>query len=89
MACLLERARRTEWRIWAESAPFAMKDELKRRGRSWNGEIRRGPKACFTDVDSVSKKCELSYLREEVYRDDRDVVCREVTALDRFSDRPL
>lgn len=88
-SCVLERARRSEWRIWAAGAPFAMKDDLKRRGYRWNGDLRRGPKASFTDVEADAREHELSYLRDEVYRDDRDIPFSEVTALERFSERSI
>jgi DNA polymerase-3 subunit epsilon len=87
MARLLERARKHEWRIWAEEAPFARKDELKRRGYRWNGEGKRGPKAWFRDVEDNAKDEELAFLRNEIYRVDRSINCRKVTALERFSDR--
>jgi DNA polymerase-3 subunit epsilon len=87
MARLLERARKHEWRIWAEDAPFARKDELKRRGYRWNGEGKRGPKAWFRDVEDNDKDEELAFLRNEIYRADRSINCRKVTALERFSDR--
>jgi DNA polymerase III subunit epsilon len=31
---LLEKARHSAWRIWAENWPFEIKDELKARGYS-------------------------------------------------------
>jgi DNA polymerase III subunit epsilon len=86
LARLLQRARKLEWRIWAEDAPFARKDELKRRGYRWNGG-KRGPKAWFRDVDHNDKDEELAFLRNEIYRADRSVNCRRVTASERFSDR--
>lgn len=36
MARLLQTARPPIWRIWAEGAPFGLKDILKARGFRWN-----------------------------------------------------
>ena len=51
MAKLLERARRPNWRIWAENSPFELKDQLKARGYRWNGDGTRNPRAWYIDVD--------------------------------------
>lgn len=42
---LLATARRPTWRIWAENAPYDLKDVLKRRGYRWNGGEDGRPRA--------------------------------------------
>ena len=84
---MLYRARKHGWRVWAVDTPFAKKDEIKRRLYKWNGDSRLGPKAWYIDVDDDGREAELAFLRDEIYRDERHVDCRRVTALERFSDR--
>lgn len=86
LAALLDRARRPQHRIWADGAPFALKDTLKQRGYRWNDGTDGRPKAWYVDADVVD--AELDYLRKEIYRrDDLDIVWRTITSLDRFSTR--
>ena len=87
MASLLERARRPNWRIWAENTPFDLKDQLKARGYRWNGDGTRNPRAWYIDVDDDAREQELGYLRTEVYRREANPVVRKITAYERFSDR--
>jgi len=86
LAALLDRARRPQHRIWADGAPFALKDTLKQRGYRWNDGTDGRPKAWYVDADVVD--AELDYLRKEIYRrEDPDIVWRTITSLDRFSRR--
>jgi DNA polymerase-3 subunit epsilon len=86
LAALLDRARRPQHRIWADGAPFALKDTLKQRGYRWNDGTDGRPKAWYVDADVID--AELDYLRKEIYRrDDLDIVWRTITSLDRFSSR--
>jgi DNA polymerase-3 subunit epsilon len=86
LAALLDRARRPQHRIWADGAPFALKDTLKQRGYRWNDGTDGRPKAWYVDADII--EAELDYLRKEIYRqDDLDIVWRTITSLDRFSSR--
>jgi len=86
LAALLDRARRPQHRIWADGAPFALKDTLKQRGYRWNDGTDGRPKAWYVDADMID--AELDYLRKEIYRrDDLDIVWRTITSLDRFSSR--
>jgi DNA polymerase-3 subunit epsilon len=86
LAALLDRARRPQHRIWADGAPFALKDNLKQRGYRWNDGTDGRPKAWYVDADVID--AELDYLRKEIYRrDDLDIVWRTITSLDRFSIR--
>lgn len=86
LAALLDRARRPQHRIWADGAPFALKDTLKQRGYRWNDGTDGRPNAWYVDADVVD--AELDYLRKEIYRrEDLDIVWRTITSLDRFSNR--
>lgn len=87
MAKLLERARRPSWRIWAENAPFDLKDVLKARGYRWNSDKNANPRAWYIDVDEDIRDQELAYLRAEIYRRDVEILVRKITAYERFSDR--
>ena len=88
LARLLESARRPIWRIWAEAAPFALKDKLKARRYRWNGEANGRPRAWFIDVPEERRDEELAFLRTEVYgRDSLDPAAVRITAYDRFSGR--
>jgi DNA polymerase III subunit epsilon len=87
LGALLDRARRKTFRIWAENAPFIFKDALKRRRYRWNDGSDGRPRSWHIDVEEDKLDAELNFLREEVYQRDVDLACREITALDRFSDR--
>lgn len=87
LAKLLERARAPTWRIWAEGAPFDLKDVLKARGYRWNAEGLGGPKAWFTDVSEADKADELEFLARDIGLGDREPLVRKVNAYDRFSER--
>lgn len=87
LAQLLERARRPSWRIWAENAPYDLKDVLKARGYRWNGEAGRGPRAWCIDVDAEDRELELAFLRDEIYLGEIELPVRRIDAYDRFSAR--
>lgn len=86
LAALLDRARRPQHRIWADGAPFALKDALKQRGYRWNDGTDGRPRSWYVDVDDTS--VELDYLRKHIFqKDDMGIVCQTITSLDRFSNR--
>lgn len=87
LAALLERARTPTWRIWAENAPFAMKDRLKARGYRWNGDDVVPSRCWYVDVSDADKDAELSFLRREIYGGEIDLRVRRIDAHDRFSER--
>ncbi len=84
---LLERARAPTWRIWAEAAPFDLKDALKARGYRWNGDGNGAPRAWWIDVSDSDREGELAYLQKEIYQRDVDLLVKRIDAYDRFSDR--
>lgn len=87
MARLLEQARRPGWRIWAERAPFELKDILKARGYRWNGESGAAPRAWYVEVDESELDAELAYLKTEIYQREIDLLVQRLTAYNRFTDR--
>jgi DNA polymerase III subunit epsilon len=87
LSLLLENARRKTIRIWAEHAPFDLKDELKKRGYRWcpGDEGRR--KAWYVDIDEAGRDDEIAYLRQSIYLRDVELFEQALTAFDRFSVR--
>jgi DNA polymerase III subunit epsilon len=84
---LLDKARQTTHRIWAENAPFACKDQLKLRGYRWGDGSDGRPRAWWTDVGEEALDAELGFLRAEIYQYEADILVRKITAFDRFSER--
>lgn len=84
---LIDCARRTTVRVWAQRSPFDLKDALKARGYRWNDGTDGHPKSWFIDVDEDSRDAELNYLRKDIYQREVAIECRTMTALDRFSNR--
>ena len=87
LSLLLENARRKTIRIWAEQAPFDLKDELKKRGYRWSPGDEGRPKAWYVDIDEEKRDDEIAYLRKFIYLRDVDLFAQTLTALDRFSIR--
>jgi len=87
LAKLLENARKTSWRIWAENSPFEFKDILKTRGYRWNGDGSASPRAWYVDVDDSAKALELNFLRSEIYQREVDLLVKRIDPFNRFSDR--
>jgi DNA polymerase-3 subunit epsilon len=87
LSLLLENARRKTIRIWAEQAPFDLKDELKKRGYRWSPGDEGRPKAWYVDVDEANRDDEIAYLRQSIYLRDVDLFVQTLSAFDRFSTR--
>jgi DNA polymerase-3 subunit epsilon len=85
LGALLGRARRTSVRIWAENAPFDLKDVLKKRGYRWGDGSDGLPRAWHIDVDQDDHAEEIAFLRREIYQREVDLRCRALTAKERFS----
>jgi DNA polymerase III subunit epsilon len=82
LSALLDNARKTQYQLWAENAPFDFKDALKSRGYRWNGEAR-----CWSVIlDETALPDEEDYLRREVYAGRQIELRRDkLTARNRFS----
>lgn len=84
---LLEMARRPTWRIFAEGAPFDVKDVLKYRGYKWNQEGSIGPKSWWKDVDASVIEDEIDYLHSKIFKRKANLPMFEITAFQRYSTR--
>ena len=81
---LLGSSARTRVRVWAEHAPFDMKDVLKRRGYRWFGGGDGQPKAWWTEVDEDDLAAELRFLEREVYLREVELRRDVLTAYERY-----
>jgi DNA polymerase-3 subunit epsilon len=86
-AILLERARRKTIRIWAEQAPFELKDMLKKRGYRWNDGSDGRPRSWYIDVNEADHPAEIAFLRTNIYLQDVDPRVQLMSAINRFSFR--
>lgn len=84
---LLKNARQSTFRIWAEGAPFDLKDLLKLRGYKWSDGNDGQPKSWYKDIPEDSLDSELLYLRSEIFQKDVDIPKIKFDAFDRFSSR--
>jgi DNA polymerase-3 subunit epsilon len=84
---LLKNARETTYRIWAENSPFDFKDLLKARGYRWNSGNDGHPKSWYLDINTANLESELSYLKQDIYQREEDIVVTKLTAFDRYSAR--
>ncbi|WP_252348415.1 3'-5' exonuclease [Gluconobacter sp. P1D12_c] len=66
LSLLLERARTVWTRLWAEYAPFELKDTLKARGYRWNDGSDGRPKAWFIDRPPEEVEEEVRFLRSDI-----------------------
>ena len=87
LGSLLDRARRNTVRIWAEGAPYDLKDELKKRKYRWNDGSDGRPRSWHIEIDEDSLDAEMRFLRQEIYRRGVELFMQSATALTRFSDR--
>ena len=84
LSALLHQARRRTVRIWAEYAPYELKDELKKRRYRWSDGNDGRPKAWYIDVDEADEGNEIAYLCKEIYCRDVELRTQSVTALTRI-----
>ena len=82
---LLRSSERSRVRIYAENAPFDMKDQLKGRGYRWSDGSDGRPRAWWSEIDDELEEEELRYLRTEIYGwEDAEPLIQRLTALDRY-----
>ena len=85
-AALLQSARTPRWRIWAEGAPYALRELLKNRGYRWSPGDESAPKAWHLEVLEGDLESELQFLRSEIFGGKEVEIPRRVfTAFDRYS----
>ena len=87
LARLLKAARAPSWRIWAENAPYDLKDKLKARNYRWSDGGDGRPRSWWTDVSNQQLEAELAHLRMEIYGAEVDLRPRRMTAFERYSAR--
>lgn len=82
---LYQASQRAKVRIFAENAPFEMKDHLKARGYRWSDGTDGKPKCWWIELSEEALEDERRYLGAEIYRwRDADPPVRRLTAFDRF-----
>lgn len=81
---LYRASQRSRIRIYAENAPFDLKDQLKGRGYRWSDGSDGRPKAWWIEVADADLETELSWLRADIYRYDAQPRMKHLTAFDRF-----
>lgn len=82
---ILENARISSFRVFAEEAPFEAKDILRSRGYRWNTLKEFGPRAWWADISEGLIDQELSFLRERVYGYPISLPQKKITAFNRYS----
>ena len=87
LSLLLERARRTRIKISAVATPFEFKDVLKQRGYRWTGEEREPKRSWQIEKLPEEAEAEIQYLRDHIYRGQREPLWSRVSAFERFSVR--
>ena len=85
---LLESARVTTVRLWAEGAPFDKKDDLKKRSYRWSSGEGGKRKAWYKDLQEEQLEEEMAYLNEFIYpRGVAELPMDRFTAMQRYSSR--
>lgn len=88
LAELYRTSQRSRVRIFAENAPFDLKEKLKARGYRWSDGSDGRPKSWWIEIDEGQKEEELRFLRGDIYCwDDADPPTQRLTAFDRFKGR--
>jgi len=85
---LLEHARQTNVRLWAEGSPFDKKDELKKRGYRWGSGEGGKRKAWYKDLLEDELEEEMRFLNESIYpRGVDELPMDRFNAMARYSSR--
>ena len=71
-------------RIWAEGAPYDLKDQLKQRGYRWDGGGEGRPRAWWVEVDEAFAEAEVAYLEGEIYMRRVRPRVQRITACERY-----
>ena len=88
-AALLKNSSESISRIYAVSAPFDKKDQLKQRGYRWSDGNGGIPKCWWTIVNESVEHDEMHWLAKEVYPDGNasSIEVKRILPVDRFSIR--
>lgn len=83
LSYLLDSARLPTLRVWAQGAPFGMKEALKKRGYRWHDGATGRSKCWYRDSTHDEIDAEMRWLNDRLVRGQVD----RFTALDRYSVR--
>ena len=81
---LLLRSEMARVRIWAEGAPYDLKDQLRRRGYRWSDGSDGRPRAWWVEVDEALAEAEIAYLEAEIYMRRVRPRAQRITACERY-----
>jgi len=84
---VLEAARKATVRIFADGAPFGLKDRLKSRGYRWSGDGGLRPRVWYRDVEEDEAAAETAWLVEAGCPRRPGPESRRITAFERYSER--
>ena len=80
-----QAAQESKYLVCAVGAPFDEKDTLRERGYRWRPDGLPNGKVWWTMCSNPD--AEIAWLKSDVYRYDKEIPVKEVTALTQFSDR--
>ncbi|MDX7951796.1 3'-5' exonuclease [Lichenihabitans sp. Uapishka_5] len=81
---LLTRSDAARIRIWAEGAPFELKDQLKVRGYRWSNGSDGRPRSWWVEVDEPLAEAEIAFLEGEIYMRRVRPRAQRITACERY-----
>ena len=82
---LWTNSHKTRVRVYAEHAPYEMKDRLRAKGYRWSDGQNGTPRAWWLDLDEDLLADELQFLRTEIYGwDEAEPAMHRLTAFERF-----
>ena len=81
---LLARAEAARMRIWAEGAPFELKDQLRGRGYRWSDGSDGRPRSWWVEVDEALAEAEIAFLENEIYMRRVRPRAQRITACERY-----
>ena len=81
---LLARSATAHVRIWAEGAPYDLKDQLRQRGYRWSDGSDGRPRAWWVEVEEASAEAEIAFLEGEIYMRRVRPRAQRITAYERY-----
>lgn len=81
---LLAKAEAARIRIWAEGAPFELKDQLRQRGYRWSDGSDGRPRSWWVEVDEPLAEAEIAFLENEIYMRRVRPRAQRITACERY-----
>ena len=81
---LLARSETAHIRIWAEGAPFELKDQLRGRGYRWSDGSDGRPRAWWIEIEEALAQAEIAFLETEIYMRRVRPRAQRITACERY-----